>query len=130
MGVTIVPVANTNACAAEVEGRPCKSPRLKGDVHCYFHSKSMVEKRKMSQRRGAKSAKLTRKFCLASELPESMRTVDQLMVTVEAIIREVVTERMEPRRATALSGLIKLMADLVLGHEIEERVRVLEENVA
>ena len=120
-------VAKTRPCSAKVDGRACKSPRLKGDDYCYFHSETMVEKRRRSQKQGARVANLGRRIGFSlDELPASMRTVGHLMVAVEVIIREVVKDRMEPRRATALIGLIRLQSELIVDHDLEERVARLE----
>ena len=117
----------SQTCKAKVKGRPCRSPRLKGDEYCYFHSEKMVEKRRRAQKRGAQATNLIRQHDLAAEIPSALRTIGDLMTTIEVFIREVAMDRMDPRRATALLGLVRLQAQLVVDHDLEERIAKLEE---
>ncbi|MCB9833584.1 MAG: hypothetical protein H6807_14030 [Planctomycetes bacterium] len=105
---------------------PCKTPPIAGQEFCRWHDPALEEERKAASRRGGQMRSMTQDVELREELPEDLKSIRALTRLLEAAIHGLWKDRIEPKKATALGGLVKTLRDLLIDLDLEERVARLE----
>ncbi len=98
-----------------------------GSQFCFFHDPKFADERKKARRRGAAVKHGLEATPLAMKAPEGLQTIAQLMELVEVVLRGCIEGDVESKLASAMSGLIKTQANLIVDFKLEDRIEALEE---
>jgi len=103
-------------------------PPLKGSRLCFAHSEDSKMKQKARQARTNGGKKSTRRRELSEEeIPAKIRSIGDCLKLLEITARALAVGRLEPRRGNAIVIAVGTIAKLVADHELEARIKRLEE---
>lgn len=106
------------------EGNPCSATPRPGSVYCAWHDPELSKRRSEWSAKGG--ANRSNKRRAAKELPTALMETDELASWLTVCLKRVIAGKMDPPVGTAAATLVRTIADIRRGAEIEERMADIE----
>jgi len=105
-------------------GENCKSLSLKNDKYCYWHSKTIPDDVKQSDR--SKGGKI-KSIKVSGEFPDiDLNTIEDIMKLNSLMIKKILTNEVDLRVCTGIGYLLNIQIKCIELNSIEKRIDEIE----